>query len=117
MAVNVARAMIPVPAASPSTPSARFTPLTAPAMITNSSTYHAGPSQIHLSAIGTKTAWRRCWWWAAKPTATVTPRRSTIFQRPLNPRERRWRSFVQSSRNPIAPQAIAVPKIVSAGVV
>ena len=54
MAVKVARAMIPVPAASPSTPSVRFTPLTAPAMIRNTSTYQNGPSGNDLSMTGTK---------------------------------------------------------------
>ena len=53
IAVNVASAMIDVPAASPSTPSVRFTPFTAPAMIRNSSPYHTGPSGIEKSATGT----------------------------------------------------------------
>ena len=46
-AANVKRAMIPVPAASPSTPSVRFTPFAAPAMIRNSRTYqpHESGSQ------------------------------------------------------------------------
>ena len=39
--------MIAVPAASPSTPSVRFTPFAAPAMIRKSSTYQNGPSGIH----------------------------------------------------------------------
>ena len=47
--------MIAVPAASPSRPSVRFTPLTAPAMIRKSSTYQNGPSGIDQSTIGTKT--------------------------------------------------------------
>ena len=51
--------MIAVPAASPSTPSVRFTPFTAPAMIRKSSTYQTGPSGTARSTIGTKTEWLR----------------------------------------------------------
>jgi len=53
IAVSVARAMIDVPAARPSTPSIRFTPFAAPAMIRKSSPYHTGPSGIEKSATGT----------------------------------------------------------------
>ena len=41
IAVKVKTAMIPVPAASPSIPSVRFTPFAAPAMIRNRNGYHA----------------------------------------------------------------------------
>ena len=41
IAVNVIRAMIPVPAASPSIPSVRLTPFAAPAITRKSSTYQS----------------------------------------------------------------------------
>ena len=44
-----------VPAARPSSPSVRFTPFAAPAMIRKSSTYQNGPSGIDQSPIGTNT--------------------------------------------------------------
>ena len=52
IAVNVKIAMIPVPAASPSMPSVRFTPFAAPAMIRNRNGYHAQESGIFPSTTG-----------------------------------------------------------------
>jgi hypothetical protein len=45
--------MIPVPAASPSTPSARFVPFDAPAMIRKRNGYHAYENGIETFTIGT----------------------------------------------------------------
>ena len=50
-----------VPAASPSTPSIRFTPFAVPAMIRKSSRYQNGPRGTHWSRIGTNTSCRSCW--------------------------------------------------------
>ena len=44
MTVKVKSAISPVPAARPSMPSVRFTPLAAPAITRNTSTYQAQPS-------------------------------------------------------------------------
>src|SRR5581483_2024497 len=52
MAVKVKTAMIPVPAARPSTPSVRFTPLAAPAMMKKSSTYQPQESGTFPFTIG-----------------------------------------------------------------
>ena len=74
--------MIAVPAASPSTPSVRFTPFTDPAMIRKSSTYQPGPSGIDRSTIGTKTRVAELLMVRGEPTATVIASSSSIFQRP-----------------------------------
>ena len=52
IAMNVKIEMIPVPAARPSTPSARFVPFDAPAMMMNRNGYHAYDSGTDTSTTG-----------------------------------------------------------------
>src|SRR5919197_566271 len=51
------------------------------------------------------------------PTPTVIAPRSTSFQRPFRPRERRCVTLMKSSAKPIAPQARVTKRTVSAGTV
>ncbi len=116
IAVKVKRAMIPVPAASPSRPSVRFTPFAAPAMIRKSSTYQPQPSPYQASTKGTKTA-RSCsrWKWCVSvPTAAVIATIQASFQRPASPSERRFVIFIRSSVKPIPAQPSVVNSTVSA---
>ena len=55
IAVNVKTAIIPVPAASPSTPSARFVPFAVPAMTMKMNGYQAYESGMFTLKIGRKT--------------------------------------------------------------
>ena len=115
IAVNVISAMIPVPAASPSSPSVRLTPFTVPAMTRKSRTYQPYDSCTFQCTTGMKTVVGRCWWSAAKPTPTVISASRNSFQRPRSPSERRCVSLMKSSRKPIAPHASVTNSTVSAG--
>src|ERR671924_186727 len=115
IAVNVKRAMIPVPAARPSMPSVRFTPFAAPAMTKKRKTYHPHESCTSQFTIGIRTHVGRCWWRAANATPTVISARRISFHRALRPSERLWVSLMKSSRKPIAPHARVTKSTVSAG--
>src|SRR5438105_600856 len=115
IAVNVKRAMIPVPAARPSRPSVRLTPFAAPAMTKKRNGYQAHESWTFQSTTGIRTQVGRCWCRAANATPTVINARSRSFQRPESPSERLCVSLMKSSRKPIAPQASVTKSTVSAG--
>src|SRR5438445_2042427 len=107
--------MIPVPAASPSSPSVRFTPFAVPAITRKSRTYQPHESSTFHWTTGMKTLVGRCWCSAAKPTPTVISASRSIFQRPRRPSDRRCVSLMKSSRKPIAPQPRVTKSTVSAG--
>src|SRR3989441_2418291 len=116
IAVKVSRAMIPVPAARPSRPSVRLTPLAAPAITRKSSPYQAQESS-RCPMPGTYTLVGRCWWRAAMPTPIVIAPSRSSFQRAFRPSDRRCVSLMKSSMKPIAPQARVTKSTVSAGTV
>ena len=108
--------MIDVPAARPSTPSVRFTPFAAPAMMRKSSTYQRRPERDRPVDDRDEDAVVELLVVRREADRDGDPARAAASSSGrASPSERWWRSLMKSSRNPIAPQASVVPKIVSAG--